>query len=248
MADWGNYVIQGGLTKVAPNMANDPNWKILAYFIFPPKANSYHVVEPPDASLQLGLVSDTVILPGNYKGFSWEKPNDEFPVGDWSIGSKVYRLYKDDTTGVTYKVTFSLVSWKSLFSAGRNPIGKGFISLVLASFNYVTFNLFQANMGGWLITSITESGGSSTYGNISDKFGRGSSPQVANKKKEQSKSSAQMLTWLGYGLVGYGVARKNTTVAIGGGLVLAYTRAQKVKALEAEFDDKIESLVPSIFQ
>jgi|TARA_R110002153_G_scaffold156062_1_gene308195 hypothetical protein len=254
MADWGNYVIQGGLTKTAPNMTNDPNWKILAYFVFPPKAGSYHVIEPP--LIEMGIVDDAVILPSNYLNLYPTKPNDEFPVGDWSQGSKVYRLYEDQATGEKYKVEFSLVGFKTLLSAGRNPLGTGFISLVIGSFNAATFGLFANNMGGWLVTEIIETSGNSssgtsgfgsTFDNIRDQF-EDAGEQAANKKREQARNSRKLMTWLGYGLLGYGIARKNTKVAISGGLVLAYTRNQKVKALEDEFNSKIDSLVPSIFQ
>ena len=254
MADWGNYVIQGGLTKYAPDMASDPNWKILAYFVFPPKAGSYHVIEPP--LIEMGIVDDAVILPSNYLNLYPTKPNDEFPVGDWSQGSKVYRLYEDQATGEKYKVEFSLVGFKTLLSAGRNPLGTGFISLVIGSFNAATFGLFANNMGGWLVTEIIETSGNSssgtsgfgsTFDNIRDQF-EDAGEQAANKKREQARNSRKLMTWLGYGLLGYGIARKNTKVAISGGLVLAYTRNQKVKALEDEFNSKIDSLVPSIFQ
>ena len=254
MADWGNYVIQGGLTKTAPNMTNDPDWKILAYFVFPPKAGSYHVIEPP--LIEMGIVGDTVILPSNYLNLYPTKPNDEFPVGDWSQGSKVYRLYEDQATGEKYKVEFSLVGFKTLLSAGRNPLGTGFISLVIGSFNAATFGLFADNMGGWLVTKITETSGNSsggtsgfgsTYDNIRDQF-EDVSEEIADKNKEQARKNRKLMTWLGYALLGYGIARKNTKAAISGGLVLAYSRNQKVKALEDELNDKIDSLVPSIFQ
>ncbi len=227
MADWGNYVIQGGLTKYAPDMSTDPNWKILAYFVFPPKAGSYHVIDPPQSMFDVGLVADDVLLPTNHRDLLWKKPDDDFPDGDWSMGSKVYMLYEDELTGLKYKVTFSLVGYKTLISAGRNPLGKGFIALVLGSFNVATFGLFSNNMGGWLVTEIAESGGTS-LGNPSF------SPDVNSdtfrplyQDQLDENRNKQVITWLGVGLLTFGIVKKSAVMAVSGAALVLKNSIKK---------------------
>ena len=234
MADWGNYIIQGGLLKVAPDISTP--LRALAYAVLPPTGGTLHAGSPFYSENQL---AQGVIWPTALDGpLTIKGPSDEAPAGDWAIGTKFYFLVENDT-GDQYKIIATLVTLSTANSQGLSPLTEGFFNLVLGTFNYLTYNLFEGNVGTWMTTSIEKISSTGTGGTggglggfISDAesaFSRQADLAEAFIKEKKSMQNKQLINWLGLALLALGLGRKSNTIALSGGVMLAYNAINEPK-------------------
>ena len=238
MSDWQNHIIRGGLVKIAPDISTPV--RALAYALFPPEEGTLHANAPFISKNQLysGVFWPEELDDGAY---TYLNPVDDAPAGDWEIGTEFFFIL-EASTGEFFKITATMVSLNVANTQGLNPLATGLFNLVLGTFNYVTYNLFKNNVGSWITTKIDRVAfaDSNNTGNSGGGLGGFLRQQQENLSELAEKSESfirekkamqekQLINWLGFGLLAIGLIRKSNTIALSGGVMLAYNAINKPK-------------------